>query len=140
MDIRPITEQLSVSPQILASDVAYIAGIGFRSIICNRPDGESPDQPGFSEIETAAKKAGLEVRYLPVVAGQMKPGDPADFAAALKEMAGPVLAYCRTGTRSATLWALMQGAQGQPVSDILEATRQAGYDMSDVVRRFAPAG
>lgn len=140
MDIRPITKQLAVSPQILASDIAYIANIGFRSIICNRPDGESQDQPGFSEIETAARKAGLEVRYLPVVAGQMKPGDPADFAAALEEMPGPVLAYCRTGTRSATLWALMQGAQGQSASDILEATRQAGYDMSDVVRRFATAG
>lgn len=137
MDIRPITKQLAVSPQILASDVAYIADIGFRSIICNRPDGESPDQPSFSEIETAAKKAGLEVRYLPIVAGQMEPGDPVDFAAALAEIPGPVLAYCRTGTRSATLWALMQGAQGKSVSDVLEATKQAGYDMTDVVRRFA---
>ncbi|MDF1776164.1 MAG: TIGR01244 family sulfur transferase [Rhizobiaceae bacterium] len=140
MDIRPITKKLAVSPQILASDVGYIADIGFRSIICNRPDGESPDQPSFSEIEAAAKKAGLEVRYLPIVAGQMQPGDPADFAAALTEMPGPVLAYCRTGTRSATLWALMQGAQGQSVSDVLEATKQAGYDMTDVMRRFATAG
>jgi sulfide:quinone oxidoreductase len=140
MEIKTIDKGLSVSPQIAAADVAELKKQGFRSIICNRPDGEGADQPTFAEIEKAAKKAGLEARYLPVVSGRVQDEDAEKFGAALSELPKPVFAYCRTGTRSATLWSLDQGARGTPLPEILAATKKAGYDMSGVVRRIANGG
>jgi sulfide:quinone oxidoreductase len=140
MELKTIDKGLTVSPQISAADVAAIKKEGFRSIICNRPDGEGADQPTFAEIEKAAKKAGLEIRYLPVVSGKVQDADAEKFGEVLSELPKPVFAYCRTGTRSATLWSLDQGAKGTPLPDILAATRQAGYDMSGVVRRIANGG
>ncbi len=140
MDIRKINDVLSVSPQVYATDIQQITKAGFRSIICNRPDGEGADQPTFTEIENAARKAGLETSYLPIVAGKVGDADAEKFGAALKSLPGPILAYCRTGTRSATLWSLNQGAIGTPLPDILSVTKTAGYDMSGVVRRIANNG
>jgi len=139
MDVRKISAELSVAPQILPQDLAELVKQGFRSIICNRPDGEAADQPTFKEIETAAQKAGLQVRNLPIVAGKVTDDDADAFGAALIELPGPVLAYCRTGTRSATLWSL-SAAKTKTVADILAATKSAGYDMAGVVRRIANGG
>lgn len=108
MEIRKINSGLSVSPQIGADDIATIVGQGFASIICNRPDGEEADQPPFEEIEKAAMKAGLQVLYLPVVSSTLCEDDVSKFGDALVELPAPVLAYCRSGTRSATLWSLSQ--------------------------------
>lgn len=139
MDIKPITDAISVSPQLTVADVALLKEKGFRSIICNRPDGEGSDQPSFNEIETAAKAQGMEARYIPIQMGMVKDEDAEAFGKAMKEMPGPVFAYCRTGTRSATLWALTQ-ANARPLSDILAATKAAGYDMNGVARRIANGG
>jgi sulfide:quinone oxidoreductase len=139
MDARTINSGLSVSPQITAEDVKTAKDHGFRAIICNRPDGEGMDQPNFEEIETAAKALGLEARYLPIVAGKVQDEDAEAFGKLLEELPGPVLAYCRTGTRSATLWSLAV-AKTRPVADILAATQAAGYDMGGVVRRIANGG
>lgn len=139
MDIKTLTAGLSVSPQIAPEDVAAIKAAGFRAIICNRPDGEGADQPTFEEIAKAAKDAGLEAAYLPIVSGKVRDEDAKAFDTALTELPGPVLAYCRTGTRSATLWSLGQAGQ-RPVSDILAATKAAGYDMGGVVRRIVNGG
>lgn len=139
MDIKPLDSAVSVSSQI---DTAALQGIkdqGFRSIICNRPDGEGADQPTFNEIATAAEALGLETSYLPIVAGKVSDDDAAAFDKALTELPGPVLAYCRTGTRSATLWSLIQSKK-LSLADILATTRAAGYDMGGVVRRIANGG
>lgn len=106
MNIRKIDDSLSVSSQIAVGDVEIIAAQGFRSIICNRPDGEAADQPGFSEIAAAAHTAGLEARYLPVISGRLQHKDIAEFSGAMHELPGPVLAYCRSGARSAMLKSL----------------------------------
>ena len=135
MEFKTITEAFSVAPQIAAADLAEIKNAGFRSIICNRPDGEGADQPTFEEIEIAARKQGLEARYLPIVSGRVQDEDSNGFCALLDSLPKPVLAYCRSGTRSATLWALSQGAT-LPLPDILERTKAAGYDMAGVVRRI----
>ena len=140
MELKTINKQLSVSPQIMPEDVAELAKQGFKSLICNRPDGEGADQPVFAEIQKAAKKHKLEVRYLPVVSGRVQDEDAAAFGKALDELPKPVMAYCRTGTRSATLWALDQGARGVSLSGVLSATKSAGYDMSGVVRRILNGG
>ena len=139
MDPKAITSTLSASPQVCVEDVRKLADRGFRSIICNRPDGEGPDQPSFEEIEAAAKAAGLEARYLPIVAGRVSDADAEAFGQAMDELPKPVLAYCRSGMRSATLWSLSQ-AKTKSVADILAATQSAGYDMGGVVRRIANGG
>ena len=110
MNAKPISPILSVSEQIRPEDVAVLFAAGFKSIVCNRPDGEGPDQPDFAEIEAAAKAAGIVAAYLPVVSGQIGDEDAAAFGSLLDSLPKPVLAFCRTGTRSATLWSLSEGA------------------------------
>lgn len=139
MEFNRIEETLTVSPQIEPKDVEAIEAAGFRSIICNRPDGEGADQPGFEEIEAAAKAAGLAARYLPIQSGIVRDEDAEAFDGALRELPGPVFAYCRTGTRSVTLWALGQ-ARRRPMAEILAAAKAAGYDMNGVARRIANGG
>lgn len=107
MEIRQITEDYSVAPQIAVEDVAAIKAAGFRSLICNRPDNEQPGQPPVDTIRQAAQEAGLEFRYIPVVSGQITPDDVSEMAVALKEAPAPVLAYCRSGARCANLYGLV---------------------------------
>lgn len=139
MEPKTISARLSVSPQIFPSDMEALKAQGFRSIISNRPDGEGADQPSFSEIAKVAEELGIEARHIPVSGGLVSDEDAAAFGKALDDLPGPTLAYCRTGTRSATLWSLSQ-ANLRPVVDILAATQNAGYDMSGVVRRIANGG
>lgn len=139
MDSRKISDKLSVAPQISVADVAEARAQGFRAIVCNRPDAEAPDQPGFTEIEAAARAAGMEARYIPVTPGLVRDTDAEAMGAALRDLPGPVLAYCRTGTRSATLWSLAE-ARTRPLPEILAATKAAGYDMNGVARRIANGG
>ncbi|NBB82172.1 MAG: TIGR01244 family phosphatase [Alphaproteobacteria bacterium] len=139
MDARTISDEISVAPQLTAEDVAEAAKAGYRAIICNRPDGEGADQPTFEEIEAAAERHGMKAAYIPVVAGKVRDEDATAFGAALTALPGPVLAYCRTGTRSATLWSLAM-ADEKPLPDILAATGAAGYDMNGVARRIANGG
>jgi sulfide:quinone oxidoreductase len=108
MNINRITGGLSVSPQIAAKDMQEIAALGFRSIICNRPDGESAGQPSHAEIEAAAGKAGLGFRYQPVASPMVRNDQVTAFADALEELPGPVLAYCRSGARSTMLWQMVE--------------------------------
>ena len=124
MTPKKLTDELSVSPQIMAADVAGLAALGFKSIISNRPDGEGADQPSFLEIEREARARGLDVRYLPVESGKVIDADAVAFGAALAEMPKPVLAYCRTGTRSTTLWALSEAAQAAVGGDPVEGARR----------------
>lgn len=136
MDIRPLTDTLSVSPQITPSDLAELAAKGFRTVINNRPDGEEPGQPASAVMAQAAAAAGLEYRYIPVVPGQLQDALVDGFAEALTDLPGPTLAYCRTGTRSTTLWAL-QAARRQPADAVLARARGAGYDLSALAPRLA---
>jgi len=108
MEIKTMTVGLSVAAQIMPSDMKDIRNAGFRSIICNRPDGEGADQPTFEEIAKAATEAGIEAIYLPIVPGQLGDDDAVAFGSVLTELPGPVLAYCKTGARSAMLWSLAQ--------------------------------
>ena len=139
MEAKAITETLSVSPQITVADVADIKKAGFRSIICNRPDGEGGDQPAFEEIEAAAKTLGLEACYQPVVSGRVEDDDANSFGELVDRLPKPVLAYCRTGTRSVILWALSERTK-RPLSHILERTKTAGYDISSVIERISVGG
>lgn len=139
MDPRTLSPQFAVSPQITPQDIPALKAQGYRAIIANRPDGEGADQPTFAEIEAAAHAAGMQARYIPISGGMVGDDDVEAFRSALRAMPGPVLAYCRSGTRSATLWSLAQ-ADDMPLPQILAATSTAGYDLSGVVRRIANGG
>jgi sulfide:quinone oxidoreductase len=139
MEIRPLTGELSVSPQILASDVAAIVNAGFRSIICNRPDDEGADQPEYTEIERQARESGLHARYLPAESGKVTDAQGVAFGALMAELPKPVLAFCRTGMRSTTMWALSQSG-ATPLPQIIELAARAGYDLKGVVRRILNGG
>ena len=109
MQPKQLTNDLSISAQITVTDIAAIKSAGFKSIICNRPDGEAFfGQSAFKDIEAAAKAAGLAVSYQPIVPGRMTESDAVAFAGSLRTLPKPILAYCRTGTRSATLWSQVQ--------------------------------
>lgn len=135
MDIKTLAPDLSVASQITAQDVGVAASRGFRAIIINRPDHESDDQPAHDEIMAAAARHGLGVRYLPVAPGRLTAEDVEGFAKAMRELPAPVLAFCRTGTRSVSLWALMQA--GHLSTDaIVKTAAAAGYDLSGLRARL----
>ncbi len=137
MDIKQVNEEFSVSDQVLPEELAQVAAMGYRSIICNRPDGEAPDQPTMVEIEQAAEAAGLACRYRPVVAGKVADYDVSSFARDLEELPGPTLAFCRTGNRSITLWSMVQARLGTGVDALHAQAQQVGYDLSGLARRLA---
>jgi sulfide:quinone oxidoreductase len=139
MEFKRISDSLTVSPQIAVEDIPAIKAEGFRAILCNRPDGEGADQPGHETLEQAAREAGLAFVYQPVQPGMVSDDDAQAFGANLTALPGPLLAFCRTGTRSATLWALSQ-ADKQSMHSILGAAKSAGYDLNGVARRIANGG
>ena len=104
--ITQVSEDYSVAPQIRREDVAEIAALGYRSIMCNRPDGEAPDQTVAAEIRAEAEAQGLAFAFVPVVSGAIDADDVRDFQAALTALPAPVLAYCRSGARCQNLWML----------------------------------
>jgi uncharacterized protein (TIGR01244 family) len=111
--IRPLAPDFAVAPQLGPEQMAEVAAAGYKSVIINRPDFEGgPDQPTAAEVAAAAQAVGLAVEYQPVVGGSMTVGDVARFAELLRELPGPVLAYCRTGTRCTNLYAGAKQMQG----------------------------
>ena len=129
MELKRINEHVSVSPQISPDDVAAIKAAGFVAIVNNRPDGESPDQPPSAVIEKAAHDAGLAYHHIPLGREGVTPEMVEETKSVLEGSAGPVFCYCRSGTRSTTLWALSQAGK-QPAAEIISAAANAGYDMS----------
>jgi len=111
VEIRQITDDYSVAPQIQPGDVAAIKAAGFRTIISNRPDAEEGAVP-HGTVEAAARAAGLEFRYIPVISGQITMENVEDQAAALDSLPGPVLAYCRSGARCTNLFGMVQQKRG----------------------------
>lgn len=136
MQIKRLTPDLAVGPQITADDVGTIAALGFRSIIANRPDGEAADQPDFESLQAAAKRHGLETRHIPVVASAIGDREIGAFRDALSELPRPVFAFCRTGTRAALLWALANNDTLTPDERVRTAAAH-GYDLTAFIGRFA---
>lgn len=103
MNLREINADYSVSPQIAVEDVDQLKALGFKSIVCHRPDDEDPGQPDFAEIAARAKELGIEVAHIPVS------GSPTMDAVqamndALDELPKPMLGYCRSGNRSTIIY------------------------------------
>src|SRR5690554_6654699 len=139
MEIKILDEQLSVSGQLNSSDITELAAQGVVTLICNRPDGEGSDQMGFEEIARAAEANHIRCHYLPVQTGAISDEDAQTFGRLLAASEGRVHAYCRSGMRSTTLWALSRSAS-EPFSNIVKRAQQAGYDMAGVAARIAGEG
>lgn len=131
-----LEEGVLVAGQIAPADVARAAAAGVRTIVNNRPDGEEPGQPLSAEIAAAAKAAGLDYRHIPV-AGGISAAQVEAMADALE--AGPVLAFCRSGTRSTYLWALARAARGADGETLALRAAEAGFDLSPI-RLFLKRG
>ena len=131
-DYRKVTEGLSVSPQITPDDARTAVADGVALIINNRPDAEAHGQPLADEIEAAARAAGADYLFNPVV-GRPTPEQARVQAEAIATAKGPVLAFCRTGTRSITTWALGEAARGRDREELLRLAAAAGYDLRPVL-------
>jgi uncharacterized protein (TIGR01244 family) len=129
LDLKRINDHVSVSGQISPEDVATLKDLGFVAIVNNRPDGESPDQPDGAVIEEAAKAAGLAYYAIPLGREGVNPDLVEKTRAVIEGNDGPVFCFCRSGTRSTTLWALSQAGKLE-AGDIIAQAAEAGYDMS----------
>ena len=129
---RRLSDQVLASPQITPADVAEAADRGVKLIVNNRPDGEEGGQPTGAEIEAAARAAGIAYRAIPVSGGGFAEPQVNAMIEALEGAGGPVLAYCRTGTRSTLLWSLAQAKLGRDPEEIAADARSAGYDITPV--------
>jgi uncharacterized protein (TIGR01244 family) len=132
-DIRSVTPDFAVAPQISPEDMAELAAAGFKRVISNRPDAEVPPALASAIMEAAAKAAGLDYVHVPIV-GMPSAAAVETIFAAVQSAGGPVLAYCRSGTRSITAWAIGQAEHGgaEP-QELIALGRDAGYDLSGVL-------
>lgn len=129
---RKLDDTVSVAAQIDPDDVAEAARQGFTLVVNNRPDGEQPGQPSGAEIAAAARAAGLGYRAVPIDHSGFPEAKVAAMAEALAEAPGPVLAYCRSGTRSTLVWALARARLGDDPETLAEKAARAGYDLAPV--------
>ncbi|MFT8718462.1 TIGR01244 family sulfur transferase [Acetobacter sp.] len=125
-----LNDTYAVTSQLSVEDIAEAARLGFRGIICARPDGEEPGQPDIETLEKAAMAAGLTFEAIPVKSGSLPDQTDIDRTkVVLKGIDGPVLGYCRSGNRAAQLWALAM-AGTLSADQILLAGQKAGFNLS----------
>jgi len=111
IQVQPMSPDVSVAPQLAPEAMAALADAGFKSVINNRPDFEGgTDQPTSAQMEAAAEAAGLVYAYLPVAPGYQSPEEIARFAELLATLPRPIVAFCRSGTRSGKLFRAATGA------------------------------
>ncbi len=132
VDIRPLNDSIAVAPQITPDDIVAIAAAGYVGIVNNRPDDEEADQPSGDAIRAAAEAAGLAYTAIPVTNAGFSHPQLEAMAAALTAADGPVLAYCRSGTRSCNLWALAAAKAGRNPHLLVAQAEAAGYDLGSI--------
>jgi len=130
--IRQLGDKVMVSGQIAPDEVAGLAAEGVTMLVNNRPDGEDPDQPLAGDIEEAAAQAGIGYRFVPIIRG-IGPADVEEMQKALRDAGGgKLLAFCRSGTRSAFALAIAQREEGASAGEVQEQLLQAGFDPSPI--------
>jgi uncharacterized protein (TIGR01244 family) len=131
-DFRQVTDTFWAAPQIGLADVAEARALGCSLVINNRPEGEADDQLPGETIAAAVREAGMDYCAIPVTHAGFSEEQVRAMAEALEGAQGPVLAYCRSGTRSTLLWSLAQARGGADPDDIAEAAAGAGYDVAPI--------
>ena len=129
--IRRLDEKTLIGGQIEPGDVAELKQQGVTMIVNNRPDGEDPGQPPSADIEAAAEAAGIAYRFVPITRG-IGPSDIEAMREAMEAANGKLLAFCRSGNRSALAWAVARREQGASLEELQEAAAAAGVDLSPV--------
>ncbi len=124
-----ITEDYSVAHQLGSAAMDAAAKAGFHAVICNRPDNEESNQPTLDEMAKTAARAGLAFHAIPFDMNSFDRAVVDALETAIGTAKGPVLAYCRTGTRSTMAWCALQRRAGREMADILEDARAAGYEL-----------
>ena len=135
MKLTQVSDTFAVSQQLEPGDLAELADGGFGTVICNRPDGEEPNQPTVASLQDAAEATGLDFHHIPVSGGEFPPVAIKAFAKIREQADGKVLAYCRTGTRSITLDALAN-IGNETADERIERAQRAGYDLSGLRDRL----
>lgn len=128
--IRRINDQVSVAPQLDPADIVEAARAGFTTIVNNRPDDEETGQPEGAAIRAVAETLNLAYHAIPITHAGFSAPQVEAMRAVLAAAEGPVLAYCRSGTRSANLWALAEASRGEHPAGLIEAAAGAGYDLN----------
>ncbi|WP_373742040.1 TIGR01244 family sulfur transferase [Neisseria sp.] len=140
MSILKLTDTLYISPQLTEADAETAARLGIKSVICNRPDAEQPDQPDFARVsQWLAAQNITQAAHQPVTAPAINAADVAEFQRLLSELPAPVLAYCRTGTRSSLLWGFHQVQNGMTTAEVKTAAAKAGVDLTQFEERLNQA-
>ena len=130
--MRQLDDQVAISGQIQPSDVAELKAQGVTAIINNRPDGEEPGQPLGKDIEAAAEEAGLDYHYIPIIRG-IGPGEVEPMREVFEANGdGKVLAFCKSGTRSALAWAVARREKGMERDELEERASRAGVDLTPI--------
>jgi sulfide:quinone oxidoreductase len=137
VEVKKVSDQFSVSGQLTPDAVPELHAAGVRTVICNRPDFEAPDQPTHRAIEQRARELGMQVHYLPVVHDTISNQNVDDFAALLNDAESPVHAWCRSGLRSITLWSLAQIKAGASPTAQVETATRLGFDFRSFLDKFA---
>lgn len=128
MDIRAITPDYAVSPQIEPGDLTAIKAAGYVTVIDNRPDGEIPPHLHTEAMRSAVEAMGLRFVANPVIGGAMTMQNVTAQGAALAASDGPVFAYCASGNRSSIVWALSQAGK-RPVDELVGLPARYGYQL-----------
>ena len=131
-DFRRLTDTIFVSQQLALEDVTAAANLCIGMIVNNRPDGEEPSAPQGDQIAAAAAAAGLNYVAIPIGHSGFSEPQVDAMIAVMEQAEGPILAYCRSGTRSTLLWALASAKQGEAPDSITRTAAQAGYDVSPI--------
>lgn len=131
MSFEKIADYLYVSRQLNERSAKQVAFYDIKTVICNRPDGEEANQPDFETVKKWLNEAGIEnVVYMPTTMESMTDVQLKEFQDTVAQSPAPILAYCRTGTRSAMLWALNQAKRGVEVNSILRAADLANINLT----------
>ena len=131
MDIRPLSDRYSVTPQITPDDVPVIAALGFTTVICNRPDREIPEELHAETLRSLVEGAGMAFVVNPVTGGALTMDNVDAQRSAIDAAGGKVLAYCASGNRSSIVWALANAGR-QPTDALIAAGAQYGYQVEAV--------
>jgi sulfide:quinone oxidoreductase len=135
MTYKSLTSDIDVTTQVTPDAIAAAKAAGYRTIINNRPDREEPGQPTSAELEAKAKAAGLDYHHIPVVPGQFGDAQIDAFCEAMGSCDKPALAFCKSGMRATSLWALSQAGK-RSTSEILRQAAACGYDLAPLAPRI----
>lgn len=135
MQPKPLSHDVHATPQLTGDDIREAHKLGYRTIVNNRPDGEEPGQPTSAELSCVAAECGLAYLHIPVTGDGIDEDKVDAFRRGLEDCESPALGFCRTGTRTAMLWALTS-VERRGINDVLSAANAAGYDLEKLRPRL----